>query len=232
MITDANTHADAILNFYRRIRIKEALPSGVEVMNPFVHTATWKIVEQFYRRFYNDREERRFLIGINPGRFGAGITGIPFTDPIRLEGACGIANSWDKKAELSSIFMYNMMDAIGGPAAFFGRYYITSVSPLGFIREGLNLNYYDDKELQLALEPFIRKCFKKQLAFPRANREVCYCIGEGTNYKMLCRYNDQWQFFREIIPLPHPRWVMQYRRKKMDSFIDLYCRRLQAQSAA
>lgn len=224
----SNSNAQAILHFYKHIRIKEVLPPGVEVMNPFGNPVTWKIVEQFYERFYNDQQERRFLIGINPGRFGAGITGIPFTDPIRLENACGIPNHWDKKTELSSVFMYNMMDAMGGPAIFFGRYYITSVSPLGFIKEGLNLNYYDDKMLQLALEPFIKKCIQQQLSFPGASTDICYCIGEGTNYKMLCRYNEKWQFFKAVIPLPHPRWVMQYRRKNMADYIELYCKKLGA----
>jgi len=28
--------------------------------------------------------------------------------------------------------------------------------------------------------------------------------------------------FEEVRPLPHPRWVMQYRLKRIDEFIDLY----------
>lgn len=39
------------------------------------------------------------ILGINPGRFGAGTTGIAFIDPIRLENECGINNSFPKKVE-------------------------------------------------------------------------------------------------------------------------------------
>ncbi len=39
---------------------------------------------------------RYLILGINPGRFGGGITGIPFTDPIRLQNICGIENDFQK----------------------------------------------------------------------------------------------------------------------------------------
>jgi len=35
------------------------------------------------------------------------------------------------------------------------------VSPLGFTKNGINLNYYDDKELLLAVAPFITDSIKK-----------------------------------------------------------------------
>jgi hypothetical protein len=44
-----------------------------------------KICSSFYQKYYADNKKRSLIIGINPGRFGAGVTGIPFTDPIRLK---------------------------------------------------------------------------------------------------------------------------------------------------
>ena len=29
-------------------------------------------------------------------------------------------------------------------------------------------------------------------------------------------------FFERILPLPHPRWVMQYRRKRKEEFVGQY----------
>ena len=52
-----------------------------------------------------------------------------------------------KKQELSSVFMYEMINAYGGAELFYKRFYITAVSPLGFVKNGRNLNYYDDKIL-------------------------------------------------------------------------------------
>jgi len=57
------------------------------------------LVEQFFLQFFNDKYPRSFIFGINSGRFGAGITGISFTDPGNLEEKCGIKNDLDKKHE-------------------------------------------------------------------------------------------------------------------------------------
>jgi len=74
------------------------------------------------------------LLGINPGRFGSGTTGVSFTDPIKLEKYCGIRNDLVKKAELSADFIYAMIIAYGGLESFYNRFFISSVSPLGFIQ--------------------------------------------------------------------------------------------------
>jgi hypothetical protein len=43
------------------------------------------------------------------------------------------------------------------------KFYISAVSPLGFVIEGKNLNYYDDKVLQQRIQPFVIDCMEKQL---------------------------------------------------------------------
>jgi hypothetical protein len=220
-----DTQAAAILHFYRNLRPRLALGDGIGMMNPYKEAETWAVVQQFYLKYYSDDRPRVFIFGINPGRHGAGVTGIPFTDPIRLTEKCGILNDWKKKGELSSEFVYTVIDSFGGPAAFYGRYHFTALSPLGFVRDGKNLNYYDDKELMKAFEPFMLRCIRRQLAtmptFP-----VCYCLGEGENFKYFSRINERHGFFEEIIPLPHPRWVMQYRRKKVRDYVELYTNKL------
>ena len=220
-----HTQAAAILSFYKGLRPRFPLPAGISIMNPYKDEQAWAVSEQFYRKFYGDGAPRAFIFGINPGRHGAGVTGIPFTDPIRLESACGIANPWKKQAELSSQFVYAMIDAYGGVAAFYGDFHFTALSPLGYVRDGKNLNYYDDKELLRDCEPFVLSCIRKQLA-TMPTREVCFCLGEGENYKYFSRINASHGFFKEIVPLPHPRFVMQYRRKRMGEYVELYVSRL------
>ena len=104
------------------------------------------------------------IFGINPGRFGAGLTGISFTDPIRLELVCGIKNDLKKKPEPSSRFVYKVIEAYGGVEKFYNDFYVTAVSPLGFTEDGNNLNYYDYKSLVAAAEPFIIDSIKKQIS--------------------------------------------------------------------
>lgn len=107
--------------FIDQLDFPESLPGGVEILNPFKIPATYSLSGKFYEKYYNDQHPRLFLIGINPGRFGAGVTGVPFTDPIRLEEKCLIANDLPKRQELSSVFVYEMIDAFGGVEAYYAK---------------------------------------------------------------------------------------------------------------
>jgi hypothetical protein len=219
------TLADNILHFLQNLKINAPIPRGVEVLNPYQQPEAFELCTQFYRKYYNDSEARSLIIGINPGRFGGGLTGIPFTDPIRLQQVCGIENTLHKKPELSSEFIYKIITAFGGSEKFYSKFYFTSVSPLGFTKENKNLNYYDLPALQKRLKPFMQSCMRTQLDWG-LNTKVAYCLGEGDNYKFLSAWNAEEKFFRKVIPLPHPRFIMQYKRKQLDYFIDHYLQNL------
>ena len=223
-----NTQADAILRFYKGLDPSFPMPEGIAIMNPFADAGAWRLAKTFYEKFYSDDKPRRLIFGINPGRFGAGVTGVPFTDPIRLEEKCGIPSDLKKLPELSSVFIYAMIDAYGGVQKFYGDHFFTALSPLGFTWNGKNLNYYDDRELLKAAEPFMLQCIRQQLDLINTTAEQCFCLGEGENYKQFKRINDKHGFFKDIIPLPHPRWVMQYRRKKVDEYVAMYVEKLQS----
>lgn len=211
-----------MLALYRRLNPEFVLPGEVAIMNPYLDPAAWQLTERFYRKFYNDHYPRLLLFGINPGRFGGGITGIPFTDPVRLEADCGIRNDLPRKSELSSAFMYQMMGSLGGVAAFYGRFLFTALSPLGFTMGGKNLNYYDRPDLLEAARPFIIRNVRAHVEIPGVTQSRCICIGEGKNLDFFRKLNEQEDFFPEILSLPHPRWIMQYRRKSLDEYIRLY----------
>ncbi|WP_127125511.1 uracil-DNA glycosylase family protein [Pseudoflavitalea rhizosphaerae] len=220
------TQSYAILKFLKNLRPDFHLPEGVAIMNPFTNNDSSALATIFYNKFYNDHHPRKFIFGINPGRFGAGVTGVPFTDPIRLQEDCGIPNDLPKKAELSSIFIYDVIKRYGGVHAFYKDFFITALSPLGFTKNGLNLNYYDDKELLKASEPFIIDTILKTKKEILTETNTCFCLGEGTNFKIFRQLNKKHQLFEKIIPLPHPRFIMQYKRKQVGEFTDEYVRRL------
>ena len=187
---------------------------------PYDDPETQRSMTTFYQQYYNDTQKRTFILGINPGRFGAGVTGVPFTDPIRLN-QLGIENSFPQKPELSSVFIYDMIEACGGPAAFYKQYYITSLSPLGFVKGGKNYNYYDDPQLSQRVRPFIISNIETQLKFGADTSKV-FCLGQGKNFEYLSKLNDEYQWWERVIPLPHPRWVMQYRLKRKEEFVAEY----------
>ena len=218
--------ADNVLSLLSSLRIGKSLPEGVQVLNPYRDATVMELCQTFYYRFYNDNEKRRVLVGINPGRFGGGVTGIPFTDPVVLSEQCDIPNDLVKRTELSANFIYRVISAYGGPARFYEHFYITAVSPLGFTLNGKNLNYYDLRELQEAITPFAIRSMERLLEAP-IDRSKCYCIGEGENLKFLSALNQQHHWFDEIIPLAHPRFVMQYRRKQLDGYVQDYLKKLQ-----
>lgn len=217
--------ASAILNFLFNLRLPFHLPEEVEVLDAYQLKEVQQVCNQFYLKYYSDNNPRHLLLGINPGRFGGGITGIPFTDPIRLEKICHIENSFAKKQELSSVFMYEMIEAFGGPTPFYNRFYFSAMSPLGFTKLGKNLNYYDDKKLLQLILPFIIDCMLQQLAFG-LKTDICFCIGEGENFKYLQKLNSSYKWFAKIESLPHPRFIMQYRVKKKEEFIKQYLDKL------
>ena len=217
--------ADHILDFLSTLEIPGSLGSGITVLNPYKHKPAYDLCEHFFRKYYSDDGERNLILGINPGRHGAGLTGIPFTDPVKLADICDIANDFPKKAELSADFIYAMIEAYGGPEKFYRKFYFSSVSPLGFVKDGKNLNYYDSKELQGRLRNFIVNSLDATLSFG-IRTSKCFCLGEGENFKYLNQLNKELRLFGEIIPLAHPRFIMQYRRKKVDEYIKYYLDKL------
>ena len=212
--------SDEILSFLLNIKSPSISLSGVETMNPFENNDTRMLVQEFFTKYYSDSNKRLAFIGINPGRLGSGLTGIGFTDPVNLEMNCGIKNEFNKKHELSSKFVYEMIDSFGGVGEFYRYVYITSIVPLGFTKDEVNLNYYDIKELETELTPYIKEQFEKQLPFLR--RDVALCIGKGKNLKFLNELNKQEGYFEKIEVLPHPRWVMQYKLRRKQEFIDQF----------
>ena len=217
--------ADQILTFYKSLKLEMPLPKGVDVLNPFRHDDVFELCKKFYHEFYNDSNPRRLIMGINPGRLGGGTTGIPFTDPVKLEKFCSIPNPLPKKTELSADFIYTMIEAFGGVNSFYKRFHFSSVCPLGFTMDGKNLNYYDLPKLEQAVRPFIISSIRKQLTFP-IDTGTCFCLGEGENYKYLLKLNQEFSFFENIVPLPHPRFIMQYRRKKVHEYVNVYIQKL------
>lgn len=213
-----------LIHFYQSIEPPK-LPRGFEILHPHPSAAVMDVVKKFYTKFYSDNNPRKLLLGINPGRFGAGITGINFTAPRQLKLSCGIDHPWPMSSELSAEFIYKMIDAYGGPATFYAEFFIGAMSPLGYVKAGKNINYYDDKKLEKAVAPFILQTLTQQINMG-FKTETCFCIGGEKNFKYLVALNDKHKLFKHIVPLAHPRFIMQYRRKKADEYVDEYIRLL------
>lgn len=219
------TFGQKVLSLYTgldsRLGLKRALPLGVTVMNPYEDPRVLAFVTRFLSTFYADDRARVFVFGINPGRFGAGLTGVPFTDPVALEKYCGIPSGLPPKRELSSVFLYDFFEHWGGVKKFYRDFFLTAVSPLGFLRHGKNYNYYDDPRLFKAVKPFIVATLHRQLALG-ARREAAILLGTDKNLKAFERLNQEHGFFKKLYAVEHPRFIMQCCRSDVASYLRKY----------
>lgn len=229
----AITFADQVIAFNRNLDFHDSLPTGFRVLNPFIENPeTMEVMSRFYHKYYNDHKERRFIIGINPGRHGAAITGIPFTDTKRMESVCGIKMESARTHEVSSVFVYDMIEEFGGAERFYKDFYINSPFPLAIVKKTkngkwLNANYYDDPNLFDAVEDFMIESLKIHIQMGLVTSKV-FSLGVK-NFKFLEKLNKKANLFGEIIPLEHPRYIQQYKMKSRKLYIDKYIRILSEQ---
>lgn len=219
------TIADQIINFNKNLKYKGNLPKGFHVLNPYLdNPETIQVMEEFYHKYYNDTKPRKFLIGINPSRHGAGVTGVPFTDTKRLQSECHISMKSAHTHELSSVYIYDMINEYGGVKEFYNDVYINSPFPLAITKETkngfINANYYDDKQLFENVKPFMIESLKQQINFNIDCSHV-FVLGKK-NAEFIKKINKETNFFDKITALEHPRYIQQYKSKEKDLFIDKY----------
>lgn len=229
-MTKKMTFAEKILKFNDSLsRLFLYLPAEFAVINPFSgeqKEQIRKITTAFYQKYYNDNHPRRLILGSSPARRGSAVTGVPFEDAKHLQSETGIFIDNFYINQSSSGFLYDVIREYGGCQKFYNDFYMNFVFPLGIVRinskgNEVNCNYYENKKLQKALEPFIVSAIRNQIGFG-IDTSVCYCIGSGENYRFLSDINKKHNFFDTIVPLEHPRFVMQYNSKNKDIFIEKY----------
>lgn len=155
-----NRILDEKLDFYHQITTgnrrhisKELIKEGIEVLSGFIDNID--IVRDFYKNYYMPvKHQRIVLCGINPGKFGAGKTGVPFLDFKSLSQLLSTVNSDEN--ERSAQFIWQIISKFGSQA-FFNQVYLTNISWFGFSRNGKNLNYNE-------LSPLLQKEFTKGFA--------------------------------------------------------------------
>ena len=218
--------SDRIIEFNRELNYVGELPIGFDVMNPYIENPeTMQVMEQFYRKYYQDDKPRKFIVGINPSRHGAGVTGVPFTDTKRLQDKCGIKMESASTHEVSSVFVYDMIEQYGGTEKFYQEFYINSPFPLAIVRKTdngkwVNANYYDDPTLFEMTKDFMIESLKKHIAIGVDTDEV-FVLGKK-NADFIKKLNKEAQLFNKIIVLEHPRFIQQYKSKEKQLYIDKY----------
>jgi len=219
------TFADKVVEFNRNLKYDGKLPDDFQVLNPYLdNPETMEVMQKFYQKYYNDFNRRKFIVGINPSRHGAGVTGVPFTDTKRLENICGIKMKSAHTHEISSVFIYDMIAEYGGADEFYKDIYINSPFPLAIVRKSkgswINANYYDDKELFNEVKDFMIDTLKKHISLDLDTSEV-FILGKK-NADFISKLNQEALLFEKMTVLEHPRYIQQYKSKEKQLYIDKY----------
>lgn len=222
--------ADRVIAFNKSLKYLGELPQGYNVLNPYLNNAeTMQVMQRFYYKYYNDNTKRKFIIGINPSRNGAGVTGIPFTDTKRLQTACNIDMHTARTHEISSVFMYDMIAQYGGVEMFYKQFYINSPFPLAIVKlspQGawVNANYYDQNSLFTTLKDFMIESLQKHISMGIDTDRV-FVLGKK-NAQYIAKLNHEAHLFDSIEVLEHPRFIQQYQSKDKMMYIDKYIKTL------
>ena len=217
------TWTQKIINFNQNLHFPDVLPQDFEVLNPFLENPeTLEVSNRFYQKFYADQQPRKLILDINPGRHGAGVTGVPFTDTKRLASVCGIEMTSAKTHEVSSVFIYDMIKAAGGIQAFYKQFFINSPFPLAIVKNikslQVNANYYDDIALFEAVKQFMKSIVNQYVDMDFETDEV-YVLGKK-NAKFIQKLNAEEQWFDRLVVLDHPRYIQQYKFKEREAYIN------------
>ncbi len=226
----SKTTAQKILEFYNSLKnIDINLPEKYRLINPFAganQQQIAQIIHRFYYRYYHDNKRRFMILGSSPARRGTALNGVPFEDVNHLQKDTGISIDAFGANKRSSSFLYEVMEECGGRQNFYKQFYMSFVCPLGIEKINLkgnwvNCNYYENAALKKCLHPFILDSLRCQIDF-NIDTTVCFCIGSGENFKFLTNINNKHHFFDAIVPLEHPRFIMQYNADRKEEFMQKY----------
>ena len=220
-----------IIDYYKWLSLQNIeLFDKYKIVNPYKQERIIKVVEVFYNKYFDDNHNRYLILGASPARRGTSATGIPFEDEEHIYKLTGesINNFYINKN--SSNFLYDVMENYGGIDKFYSDFFLEFVCPLGIVNinnknNEVNVNYYENRKLQSYLNDFIKKSLDELIKIG-INREVCYCIGSGENYQYLLKLNEENHYFKRIVALEHPRYIMQYNKDKTAFYMNKYLNEL------
>ena len=182
---------------------------GIRVLTDF--ESNREGMNAFFQIYYGKAIPKIMICGINPGRFGAGKTGIPFLDFASLSQL--IPGIERQDSESSATFFFQVVKSFGAES-FFKKFYVTNFSSLGYLRDGANLNYHDLP--QAALET-VERNFLEEIATVEPTHVIS--LGREVHRSVL-----------KLLPpsidcslrLPHPAWVATYKSNELDHWVERY----------
>lgn len=211
--------ADRVLDFYSAFDRFAWTEGELALVSPIGDARRRASFESFCRKFYSDNNERVFCLGINPSRVRDTSTGVPYTDGYALENICKIPNDFNKSRELSAIFFNLSIEKFGGAEKFYATFYPGATFPLSILNAKKYCNYYDST-VPNSVRDMIPNILEKQCEIGSNGKLII--IGSGENSKILQKLNSTMKLFNWVKVLEHPRYIMQYKSKDFDFYLEKY----------
>ncbi len=208
-------------HFLSNVTVGVELPADVQVLRPYTDPEVRRVLRLMCRKYYAGGHPRVGVWGINPGRFGAGVTGLSFTDPWAVAHDLGIPTTLEGRRELSAEFISRVIAAYGGAQKFYRDVYMSALCPLGFTRHDVNINFYDDVQLAKTIRPKIIEWMSQALD-AGVRRDVTIVLGAGKLRSFMEKHIRTDVGLAEVVYLDHPRYIMQYRRRDVEAYVELY----------
>lgn len=208
-------------HFLSNVTVGVELPADVQVLRPYTDPEVRRVLRLMCRKYYAGGHPRVGVWGINPGRFGAGVTGLSFTDPWAVAHDLGIPTTLEGRRELSAEFISRVIAAYGGAQKFYRDVYMSALCPLGFTRHDVNINFYDDAQLAKTIRPKIIEWMSQALD-AGVRRDVTIVLGAGKLRSYMEKHIRTDVGLAEVVYLDHPRYIMQYRRRDVEAYVELY----------
>ncbi len=212
------TYSDQVISFYRDFAVGDIFDNALQLHNPFDAPSRREIMTAFYEKFFKDEAPRTHILGINPSRLSNTSTGVHYTDGFALQTYCAIENNFSKSRELTSDFFYRVVERMGGTHDFFAKIFPWAAMPVALTDHGEYANYYEVENERVS--EIVSQNLKWLTGLPRSGKLVV--LGLGDNQARVKQMEGFPFGYQDIRYLPHPRWVMQYNRKRLDQFIEMY----------
>lgn len=173
--------------------------------------------EQFIQQYLPEPLPQTVILGLNPGRSGAGLTGIPFLDFRSLANLLPDTPLPRNDTEPSANFFHRVVQNVG-VEKFYRTFYVSNVAAVGFLRDGKNCNY---PELPTAAQRVIEERFLAEMAQLQPKRIIA--LGREVEATVQRLFPDD---SVRISHLPHPSWIMTYRLREAQSWVRRYTQML------
>lgn len=183
--------------------------NGISMLEGYLDQSD--IMDAFCEKFYSNQIPKIVICGINPGRLGAGLTGVPFFDFASLSKIFPSIQRND--TENTAQFFFKVIEKIG-VERFFKYFYITNVSSVGYSKGKSNFNF---NKLPDNLQSIVFSNFAKEIELIKPAKIIALGEAAFNGVESALGKNNY-----RLEKLKHPSWIMQYKRDEINFWVQAY----------